>query len=153
MSVPGKGDWSPAYLEDKAVDTAQMEAWDDMEGRLQEDERGRYECPRCAYARDDAEQRQGVTYGGHEPSLSRRTQPVTLAEEESVEDVSARDEDKDYRNFDAEDFAKLQRSGEHVGLYERSVYCKEHDEVFVTGIAQGEGEIQDGYLQAVLYAE
>ncbi len=151
MGVPERYDWDVADLEDLSVDAEQMEQWDVLEQQLQQDERHRYECQKCAAARDVAVEMSDITYGGPDPELDSAAHPITLREDESIGDVFDRDEDDTYVNFDAADFTRLQRTGEHDGLYLRTVSCETHETVTVSYVGEGKGEIENGRLCPVLY--
>lgn len=150
MDAPEIYDWEEDDIADTAVSPEQMTEWDAAEQEEQAFEQERYECPRCARGRDAAERRD-VAYAGPDPELDARASPVSLGSDESVADVLERDDDHDVINFDADDFATLQRTGEHEGIYKRSVYCDHHDTVVLTYVGEGKGEIRDGALRPVLY--
>lgn len=150
MDAPHIYDWEEDDLDDTAVTPEQMEQWDTAERQEQESELGRYDCPKCAYAQDAAAERD-IAYGGPDPELTTRAHPVSLGADESVADVLERDDDHEGVNFNADDFAVLQRTGEHEGVYLRDVYCDHHDTVAITYVGEGKGEIQEGALRPVLY--
>lgn len=150
MDAPEIYGWEEDDLEDMAVTPEWMEQWDAAQQEEQAAERNRYDCPKCARARDAAARRD-IEYGGPDPGLDTRAHPVTLAADESAADVHDRDDDTELLNFDADDFVELQRTGEYEGVYLRDVYCDDHDTASITYVGPGNGKIRNGVLRPILY--
>lgn len=156
MEPPEQYDWHPADLATTDADVVDMLAWEyAADQRADEPDGPAYVCPDCEERYRDVARRDGVTAEfGYE--LERETVPLTLAADESVDDVWDRDgrpgsdsddlwqhayEEKQL-NFDAEDFEELQRTGSYDSLFYRRIGCPRCDDVFYEFIGYGEGEVE-----------
>lgn len=157
MGAPERYDWHPADLATMDADVVDMLAMEHAAAEQRNDGREdpAYVCPNCEERYRDVAQRPGVA-ADFEYELERETVPLTLAADESIDEVWDRDSrpgsgtddlwspsyEERQLNFDATDFEELQRTGSYDSLFYRRIGCSSCDEVAYEFIGHGEGEVE-----------
>lgn len=175
MASSDREDWHPADLATMDTDVVDILAWEEAQTETEREEyrktvvrdgHERYCCPHCGDQYAQIDRRDGLEpHQRMDPTLRMDRYPVTVREDESIDDVLERvrsgdrvtddpidavSESSSYQS-NADGVRAVQQDGE--GWFYCRIYCEDCDTVTAEYVGPGNGRIEQGEYTGQLVIE